>query len=127
MPSRSIGWSSTVRIRIKLGPVFIILFHSLRENPEAAFGREYLVGNRSWNTQLYLRPSSQFAPNLQLRSDLLGPFTDSRQAPVPRTSSMFNDACVNAFAVVAEAQTKRFAIGDFRLDMLGLRVVKGIS
>jgi hypothetical protein len=43
---------------IKLGPVFIILFHSLRENPEAAFGREYLIGDRSWNTQFYLRPGS---------------------------------------------------------------------
>src|ERR1700728_826648 len=99
MPSRSIGWSSTARIRIKLGLLFIILFLSLRENPEAAFGREYLIGDRSWNTQLYLRPSSWFAPNLQLRSDLLGSFADSRQAPVPWTPTMFNDTRVNAFPV----------------------------
>ena len=40
---------------------------------------------------------------------------------------MFNDAWVNAFSIVAEAETKRFAVGDFRLDMPGLGVAEGIS
>src|ERR1700742_4362941 len=104
MPSRSIGWSSTARILIKLGPVLMILFHfSLTENPETRPGREYLISDRPWNAQLHLRPRPEFTPNLQLRSDLSGSFADSWQAPVPRTSTVFNDAWVNTLPIVAEA------------------------
>jgi hypothetical protein len=40
---------------------------------------------------------------------------------------MFNDAWVNAFSIVAETQTKRFTVGDFRLDKSGPCVAKSIS
>src|ERR1700729_195831 len=125
MPPRSIGWSSTARIRMKSGPVFMILFHSPGKNPETTLGREFLIGNRSWDAQLYLRPNAWLTPDLQLRSDLPGSFADTQQAPMPRTPSMFNDACVNAFSIVAEAETKRFAVGDLRLDMPCLAGVEG--
>src|ERR1700743_2730172 len=105
MPSRSIGWSSTARIRIKLGPVLMILFHflPLTENPETRLGREYLISDRPWNAQLYLSASSEFTPDLQLRSDLPSSFADSWQAPVPRAAAVFNDAWVYALSIVAEA------------------------
>src|SRR5208283_4013485 len=107
MPSRSIGWSSTVRIRITLGAVLMISFRSPSEKPEAATRRGRLVSHRPRNTQLYLGPSSEFTPDLQLRSDLLGSLPHSRQAPVPRTSAAFQDAWVNALAIVAETQTQQ--------------------
>ena len=91
-------------------------------------GGECLIGDRPWNAQLYLRAGSEFTPDRQLRSDVFGAFANSRQAPVPGTSAVFNDAWVNALSIVAEAQTKQtFAIGDFRLDMSGLCVAEGIS
>jgi hypothetical protein len=105
----------------------MILFHSLRKNPETTLGREYLIGNRSRDAQFYLRPNSYFTPDLQLRSDLLGSFADTQQAPMPRTPSMFSDTWVNAFAIVAEAEPKRFAVCDLRLDMPGLSVAEGIT
>src|SRR5271155_2165150 len=91
MPSRNIGWSSTARIRIKLGSVLMILFRSLTEKPETGPG-DYLICDRSWNVQLYLRAGSEFTPDRQLRSDLFGALVDSWQAPVPGTSAVFNHA-----------------------------------
>src|SRR5208337_3677112 len=122
------GWSSTVRIRITLGPVLMISFRSLSEKPEAAAGSGCLVSNGPRNTQLYLGPGSEFTPDLQRRSDLFGSLAHSRQAPVPGTSAAFQDPRVNALAIVAEAQTQqRVAIRDFRLDFPGLRVPEGIA
>jgi hypothetical protein len=46
---------------------------------------------------------------------------------MPGTSAVFNHDWVNALSIVAEAQTQRFAIGDFRLDMSGLCVAESIS
>src|SRR5580704_13978802 len=126
MPSRNIGWSSTARIRIKLGSVLMILFRSLTEDPETGPG-DYFICDRSGNVQLYLRAGSEFTPDRQFRSDLFGALADSWQAPVPGTSAVFNDAWVHALSIVAEAQTKRFAIGDIRLDMSSLCVAKSIS
>src|ERR1700723_3583021 len=102
MPSRSIGWSSTARMRIKLGSVLMILFRSLTEDPETGPG-DYLICDRSWNVQLYLRAGSEFTPDRQLRSDPFGALADSWQAPVSGTSAVFNDARVNALSIVAEA------------------------
>src|SRR5271169_6432639 len=128
MPSSNIGWSSTARIRIKLGPVLMIVFRSLPEKPETGAGGECLVSDGPRNAQIYLRAGSEFTPDVQLRSDVLGSLAHSRQAPVPRTSAAFKDAGVNARSIVAEAQTKqRFAISDFCFYMPGLCVVKGIS
>src|ERR1700757_2563527 len=103
MPSRSIGWSSTARMRIKLGPVLIVLFRSLAEKPETGPDREYLISDGPRNAQLYLGAGSELTPDRQLRSDLLGSFADSWQAPVSRTSAVFNDAWINALSIVAEA------------------------
>src|SRR5580700_11259586 len=127
MPSRNIGWSSTARIRIRLGLVLMILFRSLTEKPETGPGGGCLIGDGSWNAQLYLCAGSEFTPDRQLRSDLFGALADSWQAPVPGTSAVFNDAWVNALSIIAEAQTKRFAIHNFRLDMSGLCVAESIS
>src|ERR1700683_4959692 len=102
MPSRNIGWSSTARMRIKLGSVLMILFRSLTEKPETG-PRGCLIGDRSWNVQLYLRAGSEFTPDRQLRSDLFGALADSWQAPMPRTSAAFNHAWVHALSIVAEA------------------------
>src|SRR5580698_4706938 len=93
MPSRNIGWSSTARIRIKLGSVLMILLRSLTEKPETGPG-DYLICDRSWNVQLYLRAGSEFTPDRQVRSDLFGALADSWQAPVPGTSAVFNHAWV---------------------------------
>ena len=105
----------------------MILFRSLTEKPETGPGGGCLIGDRSWNAQLYLRAGSEFTPDRQLRSDLFGALADSWQAPMPGTSAVFNHDWVNALSIVAEAQTQRFAIGDFRLDMSGLCVAEGIS
>src|SRR5580698_4971599 len=102
MPSRNIGWSSTARIRIKLGSVLMILFRSLTEDPETGPG-DYLICDRYWNVQLYLRTGSEFTPDRQLRSDLFGALADSWQAPVPGTSAVFDDARVHALSIVAKA------------------------
>src|SRR5580698_3542033 len=102
MPSRNIGWSSTARIRIKLGSVLMILFRSLTEDPETG-PRDSLIRDRSWNAQLDFRAGSKFAPDRQLRSDLFGTLADSWQAPVPGTSAVFNHAWVNALSIVAKA------------------------
>src|SRR5690242_11840551 len=102
MPSRSIGWSSTARTRIKLGSVLMPLFRSLAEKLESGACRGSLVSDGAWNIQLYFRASSEFAPDLQLRSYLRGSLADSRQAPVPGASTAFNDAWVNALSIVAE-------------------------
>src|SRR5271169_784545 len=58
-------------VRIKLGSVLMILFRSLTEKPETGPGGGCLIGDRSWNAQLYLRAGSEFTPDRQLRSDLL--------------------------------------------------------
>src|SRR5580698_10422649 len=103
MPSRSIGWSSTARIRIELGSVLMILFRCITERPETGPGAGCLIGDRSWNVQLYLRAGSEFTPDRQFRSDLFGALVDSWQAPVPGTSAVFNHACVHALSIVAKA------------------------
>src|SRR5271169_2524328 len=72
MPSRNVGWSSTARVRIKLGSVLMILFRSLTEKPETGPGGGCLIGDRSWNAQLYLRAGSEFTQDRQFRSDLFG-------------------------------------------------------
>jgi hypothetical protein len=41
-----------------------------------------------------------------LRTDLLGTFTNPRQAPVSGTSTVFKNVWVNALAIVPEAQSK---------------------
>src|ERR1700690_208111 len=103
MPSRNIGWSSTARVRIKLGSVLMILFSSLTEKPETGPGGGCLIDDRFWNAQLYLRSGSEFTPDRQLRSDLFGALADSWQAPMPGTSAVFNHDWVNALSIVAEA------------------------
>src|SRR5580693_7604427 len=70
---------------------------------ETGPGGGCLIGDRSWNAQLYLRAGSQFTPDRQFRSDLFGALVDSWQAPVPGTSAVFNDAWVHALSIVAEA------------------------
>src|SRR5580658_4188282 len=103
MPSRNIGWSSTARIRIKLGSVLMILFRSLTEKAETGPGGGCLIGDRSWDAQLYLRTGSELTPDRQFRTDLLGALVDSWQAPVPGTSAVFNHAWVNPLSIVAKA------------------------
>src|SRR4029077_10590852 len=102
MPSRSIGWSSTARMRIKLGSVLMILFRSLTEDPETGPG-DYLICDRSGNVQLYLRASSEVTPDRQFRSDLFGALADSWQAPVPGTSAALPHVWVNALYSLANA------------------------
>src|ERR1700693_16587 len=102
MPSRNIGWSSTARMRIKLGSVLMILFCSLTEDPETGPG-DYLICDRSGNVQLYLRAGSEFTPDRQFRPDRFGAPADSWQAPMPGPSAAFNHAWVNAFSIVAKA------------------------
>jgi hypothetical protein len=68
----------------------MILFRSLTEKPETGPGGGCLIGDRSWNAQLYLRAGSEFTPDRQFRSDLFGALVDSWQAPVPGTSAVFN-------------------------------------
>ena len=58
-------------VRIKLGSVLMILFRSLPEDPETGPG-DYLICDRSWNVQLYLRAGSEFTQDRQFRSDLFG-------------------------------------------------------
>src|ERR1700733_6104657 len=103
MPSRSIGWSSTARMRIKLGPVLMILFRSLIEKPKTGPGGEHLVSDRPWNAQLDFRAGPKFVPDRQLRSKLFGPLGESWYPPMPRTSGVFNDAWIHALSIVAEA------------------------
>jgi hypothetical protein len=81
----------------------MILFRSLAENPETGLGREYLISDRTWNAQLYLRPGSEFTPDLQLRPNVFGSLANSWQAPVPGASAVFNDPWVNALSIVPEA------------------------
>ena len=50
----------------------MILFRSLTEKPETGPGGGCLIGDRSWNAQLYLRAGSEFTPDRQFRSDLFG-------------------------------------------------------
>jgi hypothetical protein len=90
-------------MRIKLGPVLMILFRSLTEKPETGPGGGCLIGDRSWNAQLYLRAGSEFTPDRQFRSDLFGAIADSWQAPMPGTSAAFNHAWVHALSIVAKA------------------------
>ena len=77
----------------QLRSVLVILFRSLAEKPETGPG-DYLICDRSWNVQLYLRAGSEFTPDRQFRSDLFGALVDSWQAPVPGTSAVFNHAWV---------------------------------
>ena len=81
----------------------MILFRSLTEKPETGPCGGCLIGDRSWNAQLYLRAGSEFTPDRQFHSDLFGALADSWQDPMPGTSAAFNHAWVNAFSIVAKA------------------------
>src|SRR5215467_8444683 len=93
MPSRRRGWSSTVRTRISLGLALISLRLSEQAEPGTILG--FFISDIGGNGQLNLRAGPNFAPKIQLRSDLLRPFTDPRQSPVPRTPALLQNFRVN--------------------------------
>src|SRR5580700_546212 len=110
MPSRSRGWSSTERTRIT---------RSLRlpaEQPESSAPLNSPVCNRAWNAQLDLRAGPSSAPDIQLRTDLLGALADSRQTVVAG-AAFLQDFLGDAAAIIPDTQPEQtFTIPNFRFN-----------
>jgi hypothetical protein len=90
--------------------------------------RRFAVRNRTRNSQLYLGPGSSCAtPHAELRTHLLSALTHSIEAVVPG-ATLLQDFRWNAFSIVPNPQPEEpFCIGNFHLDPMSARVIKGIS
>src|SRR5262249_42618301 len=126
IPLRRRGWSSTVSIRITLGS--LLMASCLTEYFKAVAVTWCFVSNGSRNGQLNFSAGARFAPNIQLRSDLLRSFPHTGKAPVPGCAAFGQDCRSDAFAIIADAQTKFVNIvSNLSFDLLRLRMAEGIS
>src|SRR5215467_14507332 len=105
MPSRRRGWSSTVRTRISLGLALISLRLSEQAEPRTILG--FFISDIGGNGQLNFRARPNFAPKIQLRSDLLRPFTAPQRSQVRWTRSWLHNFRVNTFATKACEQVEQ--------------------
>ena len=80
---------------------------------------------RSGQLNFGARPG--FAPEIQLRSDLLRTFTDSGQPPVPRAATLLQNFLINTLSIVAYEHAEQTAIvADLSFYLTRTRMVKGI-
>src|SRR5271157_5831358 len=127
MPSRSRGWSSTERTRITLGSSLMCSSSLPPEKTPACARLRCPVRNRARNTQVYLRACSGSTPNMQLPADPLGPLAHPRQAVVA-SAPFIRDSRVDAASIIPDTHPQQlFAIRDFRLDPVRLRVAEGVA
>src|SRR5215472_12104545 len=128
------AWSSTVSTRIGLGLLTIlgllpITFPSLPSpEPESALRVGFAIRNGRGNRQLDFGSGSVLAPNFQVPAKALGAFAHPREAPVSRTSPLVSNLRSNSHSIVSHAQQKlRIAVGNFRFDLLRLRMAERVS
>src|SRR5262245_52393921 len=125
IPLRRSGWSSTVRIRIRLGSMLMI-FQSFEE-PESGAPRPPSVGYRRGDAELNLRSHSRFRPHIQLRADLLCSLSNPRQTPVSGDPAFLQQVGVHAFSIVPHAQPKLvFCVQELSFDPARLCVSEGV-
>jgi hypothetical protein len=73
-------------------------------------------------------PGTELTPHLQSPAKSLGAVTHPRETPVSGTSALFGDLRINATPVVSHVQKKLgIVVRNFRLDLVRLRMAKGIS
>src|SRR5271168_4715825 len=97
------------------------------KEPKTAAAARLIVNYGAWNAQLYLRTRSGFAPQLQLRADLLGALAHAWQTPVSVPSGV-KVLRVNPLSIIPDAQPKNtFAVGNLRFDLTCLCVAERIS
>src|SRR5262249_8298264 len=126
IPLRRRGWSSTVRIRIRLGSMLMI--SSPLKQSESAVPRFLWVGYRSSNSQLNFCSGSCFAPNIKFRTYLPCSLSNTWQTPVSGASALLQHLLVHAFSIVPHTQPKLvFVVENFSLDPARLCVPESIT
>src|SRR6267142_2762239 len=117
MPSRITGWSSTVRIRMRL-LAFMLAHHWRRKTGETRNPLRPLqlsgtlrrrtgpIGCCPRNYQFYFRPDSKAAPLLQFRTNPAGALLHPLQAPMARAPTVCEDLRIDAASIVANPQAK---------------------
>src|ERR1700677_4719849 len=86
-PFRRMGWSSTVRIRIRLGTLYTALHLSNQFGWKALTVAFVSDGGR--NEQLNFGALSGLAPQVQMRPNPVGTFTGASQSPMADSSALF--------------------------------------
>ena len=85
------------------------------------------ISNRGGNRQLNFSAGSRFAPETQLRPDVLRAFAEPGQPPVSGAPSLLQDFRVNTFSIVAYTQAKLMIIvPDFGFDPACLCMLKRV-
>src|SRR5215475_7558571 len=126
IPFRRMGWSSTVRIRIRLGELCTTP-HLSNQFGSIAFAATF-VGNGSRNKQLNFSAFSRLAPQIEMSTDSVGTFTDSSQSPMPGSSTFFQHRRFDTFAIITNPQAQHvFAKANLGLDPLCVCMLIGIS
>src|SRR5271167_3106119 len=132
IPSRTSGWSSTMRIRIReasalmTGLLLLLCLRGkcLRQPRTSTSGR---VGDAGRNAQFHFGSRVDFAPYCQLASYKCGAFPHARQAVMSLPALSRENRCINALSVIPQPQPEALiVITDFDLDLLCVCMKKGI-
>src|SRR3984957_10886694 len=134
IPSRIRAWSSAARMRITLGPVPTLGLLPIRSlnilspEPESAARFGFTVSNGRRNSQSNFRPGPDFTPDFQLPAKALGAFAHTGHPPVSGASALIGNLRIDSISVVSHVQQKLgIPVGNFRFDLLGLRVAECVS
>src|SRR5271157_1890290 len=133
IPSRTSGWSSTMRIRIREASALIIGLllplclrgKCLRQPRTFSSGR---VGDAGRNAQFHFGPCLDFAPHGQLTSNNGGAFAHAGQSVMTLPALSRENHRIDALSVVPHPQPEALiVITDFDLDLLCVCMKKGVS
>src|SRR5579864_2405479 len=125
-PFRRMGWSSTVRIRIRLETLCTTLHLSNQFGWIAVTVAFVSDGVR--NEQLNFGAVSRLAPQVQMRPNPVGTFTGASQSPMANFSTLFQHLRFDTLAIVANSQAKHgTTVPNLGLDSTCVRVLISIS
>src|ERR1700761_3808346 len=126
IPLRRRGWSSTVRIRIRLGVLIVI--SSPMETSEAGARQGRLIGCLSRNSHLNFGSGSHLTPDIQFCTYLLCSLSSAWKTPVSRASAFLQDLRIHTFSIVSHTQAELVLIvQNLNLDPARLCVPECIS
>src|SRR5271166_791821 len=132
IPSRTSGWSSTMRIRIceasalMTGLLLPLCLRGkcLRQPRTPTIGR---VGDAGGKSQFHFGPGINLAPYCQLASYECGAFPHARQAVMALAALSRENRRINALSVIPHPQPEALiVITDLDLDLLCVCMKKGV-